>query len=626
MRIIFTILLLYNSLAALSQNKNIDSLKTALLSAKDSSKSELLDKLAWELKYSAPDEALSYSSWLYYYADTIGVEKWKALSLHKAGIILWVKGDLPEAIDTTKAAIVLFEKLGMTKRKAGCINNIAAIYNSMGNYEEGLKNYQLSLKLKEELGDSSGMVSTFTNLGNVRQYNGEYDEAVKQYMKAFDFAVKIKGIEPYKIGDIYNNLGVVYRLKNMHDSSVFYYKKALNIFEKNELKMPYAKALSNIGTAFFKINQHDSAMYYYKKAEPILKELDAKIHLARNITNIAEVFRVRRRFHEALAYAKQAEEILKHSSALKEQKTLLHFYADFYKDNSDYKKAFEYIEQYIVLNDSLLNIEKSKEIERLNALYQFEKKEKEITKLSSEKQIAQKERNIQQLHKNIALSGILVAIIVIAFIIYRLYTRKKLYEHKEALITAKGIETRLQLQNERLEKKHIIAEQKLKEEELKAQAEISRLQTERLNEKLEHKNRELTSNSLFMAQKNEALDIINDKIEEMTKNASNDNKKILRDVKFIIKENINLEEDWKNFRIHFEEVHPRFFKSLSEDYPELTQNDHKLCAYMKVNLSSKEIARLMNITPKSVQVSRYRIKKKFNLSQDDDLFAFIESL
>ena len=80
-----------------------------------------------------------------------------------------------------------------------------------------------------------------------------------------------------------------------------------------------------------------------------------------------------------------------------------------------------------------------------------------------------------------------------------------------------------------------------------------------------------------------------------------------------------VDKDWDQFKKHFQEVHPDFFKSLTGKFPALTSNDLKLCAYIRINLNNKEIARMLNVTPDSVKKARQRLKKKIELGQEDDL-------
>lgn len=77
----------------------------------------------------------------------------------------------------------------------------------------------------------------------------------------------------------------------------------------------------------------------------------------------------------------------------------------------------------------------------------------------------------------------------------------------------------------------------------------------------------------------------------------------------LLTENLNTEDDWKMFLIKFEQKHPYFFKSLKEDYPILTNNDLRLCACLKLNMETKDIASLMNLSVRAVENNRYRLRK-----------------
>ena len=87
----------------------------------------------------------------------------------------------------------------------------------------------------------------------------------------------------------------------------------------------------------------------------------------------------------------------------------------------------------------------------------------------------------------------------------------------------------------------------------------------------------------------------------------------------IIDQNLSDKNDWKMFSAHFDEAHSNFLRKLKQDNELLTPNDLQLCAFLKMNLSSKEIASLLNISPRSVEVKRYRLRKKLNLEHDENL-------
>ncbi|MBF9237019.1 hypothetical protein I2I05_06385 [Hymenobacter sp. BT683] len=137
-----------------------------------------------------------------------------------------------------------------------------------------------------------------------------------------------------------------------------------------------------------------------------------------------------------------------------------------------------------------------------------------------------------------------------------------------------------------------------------------------LQEKLETNQRELASTTLYVAQKNALLAELKLQIEEM--NAQNPHKqKELSGIKSILQTNLYLDDDWTRFKLHFEQVHPRFFEELQAKYPALTKNELRLYSYFHINLSTKEIAALLNIDPASVRRAKTRLYKKIAAANNE---------
>ena len=145
-------------------------------------------------------------------------------------------------------------------------------------------------------------------------------------------------------------------------------------------------------------------------------------------------------------------------------------------------------------------------------------------------------------------------------------------------------------------------------------------ENEKLVQDIESKNRELAISTMSIIKKNEFLNIIKD---ELSSGTANDHvQKVIK----IIDKNINNEDDWKFFEEAFNNADKDFMKKLKNNHPDLTSNDLRLCAYLRLNLTSKEIAPLLNISPKSVEVKRYRLRKKMNLPHEDSLTDYILGL
>ncbi|UFH54932.1 two-component regulator propeller domain-containing protein [Spirosoma sp. KNUC1025] len=180
---------------------------------------------------------------------------------------------------------------------------------------------------------------------------------------------------------------------------------------------------------------------------------------------------------------------------------------------------------------------------------------------------------------------------------------------------------RVAIQQNRIRKR---MEEKLRHQEERSQREIILLQKEQLEQGLIQKSEELANSTMSLIQKNELLIQLKEELDRIKLRSGN---RLSTDdfqrINNLIDTNISSEQDWKLFEANFNNVHEQFLKHLIEQYPDLSQGDLKLAAYLRMNLSTKEIAHLLNITPRSVELKRYRLRKKINLNADMNLSEFM---
>lgn len=153
-----------------------------------------------------------------------------------------------------------------------------------------------------------------------------------------------------------------------------------------------------------------------------------------------------------------------------------------------------------------------------------------------------------------------------------------------------------------------------------------RSESKHLEEQMESHAKTLTVNSLNLIQKNEILKNIKAKAEEVKKASSLELPAKINSLIHTVNFALNIDKDWEHFRLHFEQVHNNFFDNLKAKYPTLNSNDLKLCALLKLNLDTKEIATVMDISPESVKVARSRLRKKLQLDPSDNLSSFITQI
>jgi len=200
---------------------------------------------------------------------------------------------------------------------------------------------------------------------------------------------------------------------------------------------------------------------------------------------------------------------------------------------------------------------------------------------------------------------------VIAFILYILI-----------VLVITGYAVRLIIAKIRRDKKHI---------SLKHERDINQVRQQHIAESLEseisHKNKQLATSISGLLRKNEFLIKLKEEIVKIADKTSNPAaEERLKKIMASVDENLEADNEYEQFEGHFDAVHDNFLKTLKKQFPQLTPKDLRLCAYLRMNLSTKEIAPLLNISPRGVEISRYRLRKKMNLSHDANLIEFMLSI
>lgn len=161
----------------------------------------------------------------------------------------------------------------------------------------------------------------------------------------------------------------------------------------------------------------------------------------------------------------------------------------------------------------------------------------------------------------------------------------------------------------------------------KSEKELMKLRNENLEAEIEFKNAELASTAMNLVQKKEFLLKITDELNKLNKPGKDtiENTELKKIIRSLGSEE-KLDEEWKQFSIHFNKVHSDFLVTLKNKHPNLSAHELKLCAYLRMNLTSKEMAQLMSISVRGVEINRYRLRKKLQLQPKEDLFQFLLSV
>ena len=279
---------------------------------------------------------------------------------------------------------------------------------------------------------------------------------------------------------------------------------------------------------------------------------------------------------------------------------------ELYRKLNENSSAFAYKDSMIFAKDSLSQIKNGKLFENSRIKFELQNYQKELSE-SQDKLIS--ERRLFY----IILGGILFIIILTLWALWNYFSRLK---QKKIIAESNQKIAELELENQKNDK--ILLERQLDEKEV-----VTLLEHEKFKNEIESKNRQLASKALSISTRNE---LIEDIIESLSQESEiRGNERLKRRI-FELRNHLKKDAEWDEFFTHFEETNYGFLSSLREKHPELTSNDVRFLSYVYMNLSTKEISSLLNITVEACRKRKERIIKKMNLPEDTDLYNYISTI
>ena len=559
------------------------------------------------------------------------------------GLIERVSNNHQAAIAHYRTAARLYEYLDERASAARAYTAIGQIQISNQLYEPAYQAFSQSFQLRKKERDSLGMANNLVNMAGAAYYGGRLDVATDYYYRGLRIADRIQNL-PLR-AQITMNVANVHMRKENHDLATNYLEQALQLRREQGDRQGESEVLLNLGITAYKKGMLDKADENYTESLEIKEDMGTDIAgIVKLIHNMGLVSRERGdntraiiQYNKALEMARQINDVqtqaailnnigvimliegndealplfqesLNISRMLQLRKLELSNYDNlhqYYAGKGNYEKAYDHLTRYQQLNDSLNRADIASRIAELQTVYDTEITEQENLLLTEQS-------NVLRLRLiMVSISAMSIAFLAIAFFILFNLKRKSLRQNT-ALLTSQQELSRIAHEKSLQEQQHL-------KEVLVAEEEINRMQ----KSQLQQKNRELASSALLIIKKNEVLNNMRIMALQALKSDSCDGiaciKKLIRE----IDDNVKLDEQWEFFQRHFEAVHPGFFSRLGKEYPGLTHNELKFCAYLRINLSSKEIAQILNISTESAITKRYRIRKKMNLPNEENLNDFL---
>lgn len=448
--------------------------------------------------------------------------------------------------------------------------------------KNAMKNLFEMLKIYEKEKNLYGIARTQIEIGGFYVYTRNSDLASSYLKNATETANRLNEKSLIYLINLYQIQDLLYNAKDYKKALVLakkYFQEIKNLKDRKLILYSY----ENLSTSEYHLKNYPNALKYVDSAiAGSVNPLETNVFIA----NKASILK-------NMGKTKEAEQLLLQTlSELKKTKRQDYIYdlqkiiADFYQEKGDKVKAAEYIIDNDKLKENIYEVKKQIALREMDYTYNWDKKNKEISLMKE---------NLNQLYAIIALSFIAICIGVFSVINYRKKTKisQQLQQKKLKLLETEKEKIKLSEQLQRQEN--------------------------------EQKNREIALNKLYLEEKNKILDQINTELKgmETSQNVSPDK---VKEIEKNIKKSLKNDEDWEKMVLHFEKANLDFFRKLKSICPKLTKTDLKQCVYIKLGLSYKDTANIMNISPTSVKVARYRLKKKLNLNPNDDIHVFIEGL
>jgi DNA-binding CsgD family transcriptional regulator len=412
----------------------------------------------------------------------------------------------------------------------------------------------------------------------------KYDDAL-QLSTDVVTELKDKKDESGTLGLAYNTLGYLYGLRKEKSLSDEHYILALKVFEKEHAIAYLPTSYVKIGEIAQSKNDKENSILYYNKAFALAKTTENKQALVNAYIAIGKWLMT---FENDFLGAEINFNKARNLAAPLTDKTFeiktLEALIELKNKQQDYQEVSRLQNQIISIKDRFYSFEREQIVKSLEVQFEVSEKNRKLDLMAAEKEVSKLTNYLL-----LSILGLLVMVFTIIFFFLKRSSKrdKQLIKTKEALV-------------ELMEEQKQIKEQQFQND-------------------IEFKESQLSAITIQMLEKNEMLEEIKTILSKKETTTEADIKKLIN--KYTIHDN-----NWKDFDQYFESINKNFYSRLKTKYPDISTNDLKICALIKLNLSIKEMASILNISPDSVKTARHRLRKKLQLNTEENLTDFILSV
>ncbi|SOE20305.1 Tetratricopeptide repeat-containing protein [Spirosomataceae bacterium TFI 002] len=543
-------------------------------------------KLAKKLKSSKLGQTLGNLADAYYDAEQIdSVNKYLSLAIAEnkrennqkrlarnfvfQGTLESDKGNKLKAIEWYEIAMEKFIALDDTFNLADTYLRISDMYIDLDRLDEAMLDAKKCYDYCKSVNYSEYAGYALSSMGVIHTKIGNLDKSIELFNEAL--VIFENENLPFASFNVESNIGVSYKKGKQYEKALIAYQKALKMSKELDFPRGEMAVLGNLGILYNEMKKFqlakesfDAALEISKKVKNALFEADLHINYARTLLNLRNIQKAKLEIGKGRQMATEIGSVELQMDAHKVAKEI-------YQKTGETDLALSEMEAFQVLNDSLFNLAKTKQINELQSKYETVKKDAEIQLLTK--------TNAINTWRIWALVAGLVALLSLAFSLYQKRKKdKQLYEKEKAL-----------------------------EAERREKAEME----------LDSKKKELSAKVLQLARKNEFLGTLESQVAELKTNVDGSINKASNRISKMIKRDIDSDKQWEQFSQEFSSIHHGFLNRLAEKYGTFTKSEVRLISLLKMNMNSKEIADIMGISDDGVKKARYRLRKKMNVEESD---------
>jgi PAS domain S-box-containing protein len=303
--------------------------------------------------------------------------------LKKLAICSYYLGNNQNVLNYTLSGLEEAQKLH-NRSLEGTFNNIAGIAMAgMGNNADALNYYQRSLDIFKSLKDEEKIASVEMNLGVLNEQQKDLEKAEHYYWKALISAQKIQ--DTTLMSAAYNNLANIYSAHKNYRKALEYLFKSLALSRMVNDRYTEALDLNNIGDAYQKLKEYDKAFDFYNKALQLARKIHSTRTLGISLSSLSEIYELKGNIPQAIVYATKSWELVKKGGDVSDALNSLKQLEKLYAQKGDYVKAYNFLQQYVTLHDSIYSAKNRARLEKERMRYAFKAKDQSL-KLARERQ------------------------------------------------------------------------------------------------------------------------------------------------------------------------------------------------------------------------------------------------